>query len=73
MAGHAVRWQGTGSGVVFIWSQKSKNPENLLHFGGRKDNRGFTEYSQALLYLTRSIGTCSEKFNTFCAHSFRAT
>ncbi len=28
MAGHAIRWQGTGSDVVYR-SQKSKNPDNL--------------------------------------------
>ncbi|UAN24705.1 RepA leader peptide Tap (plasmid) [Enterobacter sp. JBIWA003] len=31
MAGHAVRWQGTGSDEVSTRSQKSKNPDNLIH------------------------------------------
>ncbi|AKG79778.1 DNA replication protein [Salmonella enterica] len=30
MAGHAVRWQGTGSDEVSTRDQKSKNPDNLL-------------------------------------------
>ncbi|AJJ42413.1 repA3-like domain protein (plasmid) [Yersinia pseudotuberculosis IP 32953] len=31
LAGHAVRWQGTGSAKVFTWNQKSKNPDKLPH------------------------------------------
>nr|ANC59739.1 DNA replication [Klebsiella pneumoniae] len=29
MAGHAARWQGTGSDEVSTRNQKSKNPDNL--------------------------------------------
>nr|AEA95682.1 CopA/IncA protein [Salmonella enterica subsp. enterica serovar Dublin]AFC61057.1 DNA replication protein [Salmonella enterica subsp. enterica serovar Pullorum] len=37
MAGHAVRWQGTGSDEVSTRDQKSKNPDNLSILGGTED------------------------------------
>ncbi len=40
MAGHAVKWQGTGSDEVSTRDQKSKNPGNLSILGGVEDYRG---------------------------------
>ena len=40
MAGHAVRWQGTGSDEVSTRNQKNKNPDNLSMFGDEEDYRG---------------------------------
>ncbi|EKN4715546.1 protein CopA/IncA [Yersinia enterocolitica] len=62
-------------------SLKSKNPDNLLYLGGRKDYRGPLKTVQRLLHCckqrklllcTGSIVLCLEKFNTFYAYSTRA-
>jgi hypothetical protein len=42
MAGHAVRWQGTGSDEVSTRDQKRKTPIIFFNLGGRKRLTGFT-------------------------------
>lgn len=74
MAGHAVRWQGTGSDEVSTRDQKRQNPDNLSMFGDEEDYRGLPKLYSHQSGYAGSIVLCSEKFNTcFCAiYSFRA-
>ncbi len=66
MAGHAVRWQGTGSDVDLQEPEKVKNPDNLLQLWRvRKDYRGpLKPYSQQFSYAG-SIVICPEKVQDF--------
>lgn len=75
MAGHAVRWQGTGSDEVSTRDQKSKNPDKLPHlWRGEKIIGALTKLYSHQSGYTGSIVLCSENFNTcFCGiYSFRA-
>ncbi|WP_410173762.1 RepA leader peptide Tap [Klebsiella oxytoca] len=49
MAGHAARWQGTGSAEVSTRDQKDKNPDNLLiSWRRRKINGAFQNCIEAV-------------------------
>ncbi|WP_328591738.1 RepA leader peptide Tap [Klebsiella pasteurii] len=49
MAGHAARWQGTGSAEVSTRDQKDKNPDNLLiSWRRRKINGAFRNYIEVV-------------------------
>ncbi|EIR0329526.1 protein CopA/IncA [Salmonella enterica] len=65
MAGHAVRWQGTGSVEVSPRDQKSKNPDNLLiSWRERKINGAYYKLYSHQSGYAGSIVLCSEKFKT---------